>query len=171
MIHPSQNANESILKRLNALRWAGRLLTTIALGVGLLGIAGGILLMWGSTHVMFHQVQLLLQQTSAAATNTVAGVASTHGVATNTVAGQNSNDEILTLSDGTKVDRQVLVTMMQGKIINVTSLAVTLLGVGTMLTLVLVIFNRRVTLRQVNASLAQISQQLKELQERGQRPS
>ena len=36
---------------------------------------------------------------------------------------------------------------------------------------VLVIFNRRVTLRQVNSSLAQISQQIKELQDRGQKPS
>jgi hypothetical protein len=170
MNHASQDTNESILKKLQALRWAGRLLTTVALGIGLLAIAGGILLTWGSTHVMFPQVQLLLQQSSAAATNTVAAVASTHGAATNAVAGNNSTDEILTLNDGTKVDRQVLVTLLQGKIINVTSLALTLLGVGTMLTLLLVIFNRRVTLRQVNASLAQISQQLKELQERGQRP-
>ena len=163
MNQPSQNTNESIMKKLRALRWAGRLLTTVALGVGFLAIAGGILLTWGSTHVMFPQVQLLLQQSNAA-----------HGVAPNTGAGlnsTNSTDEILTLGDGSKVDRQVLVTLMQGKIINVTSLAVTLLGLGTMLTLVLVIFNRRVTLRQVNASLAQISQQLKELQERGQRSS
>jgi hypothetical protein len=169
MNYPSQDTNESILKKLQPYRWAGRLLTTVALGVGFLAIAGGILLTWGSTHVMFPQVQLLLQQSSAAATNTVAAVASTHGAATNTVAGNNSNEEILALSDGTKVDRQVLVTLLQGKIMNVTSLALTLLGVGTMLTLVLVIFNRRVTLRQVNASLVQISQQLKELEERGRK--
>jgi hypothetical protein len=36
--------------------------------------------------------------------------------------------------------------------------------VGTLLTLLLVIFNRRVTLRQINASLSQISNQIKELQ-------
>ncbi|HEV2330090.1 MAG TPA: hypothetical protein VGY56_15010 [Verrucomicrobiae bacterium] len=35
---------ETILKKLRALNWAGRLLTTVALGVGLLAIAGGILL-------------------------------------------------------------------------------------------------------------------------------
>ncbi len=160
MNQTSNETNESILKKLQAIRWAGRLLTTVALGIGFLAIAGGILLTWGSTRVMFPQVQLLLQQSTAA-----------HGAGTNTVAGQNSNDEILTLGDGSKVDRQVLVTLMQGKIMNVTSLALTLLGLGTMLTLVLVIFNRRVTLRQVNASLAQISQQLKELQERSQKES
>jgi hypothetical protein len=33
------------------------------------------------------------------------------------------------------------------------------------LTLLLVIFNRRVTLRQINISLAQISRQIKELQD------
>jgi hypothetical protein len=158
MNHSSHDINEPILKKLNASRWAGRLLSTVAFSIGFLAIAGGILLTWGSTRVMFPQVQLLLQQSTAA-----------RGVATNTVASVNSaNAEILTLGDGTKVDRQVLVTLLQGKIMNVTSLALTLLGVGTMLTLVLVIFNRRVTLRQVNASLAQISQQLKELQERRQ---
>jgi hypothetical protein len=43
---------------------------------------------------------------------------------------------------------------------------VALLGVGTLLTLLLVIFNRRVALRQINGSLAQISTQIKELQNR-----
>jgi signal transduction histidine kinase len=54
---------------------------------------------------------------------------------------------------------------MLGKAMNVTSLAVALVAVGTLLTLLLVIFNRRVTLRQINASLAQISNQIKELQD------
>jgi hypothetical protein len=40
---------------------------------------------------------------------------------------------------------------------------VALLGFGTLLTLLLVIFNRRVTLRQINIHLAQISEQIKEL--------
>jgi hypothetical protein len=162
MNHESQSRdlNEPILKKLRVYRWAGRLLTTVAFGVGFLAIAGGIVLMRGSASVMFPQVQLLLKQSTAA-----------YGAATNTVAGLNSTNEMLTLGHGSKVNQQVLVTLMQGKILNVTSLAVTLLGLGTMLTLVLVIFNQRITLSQVNASLAQISQQLKELQERGQKPS
>jgi hypothetical protein len=41
-----------------------------------------------------------------------------------------------------------------------------LLSVGTVLTLVLVIANRRVTLKQINCNLAQISEQLKQLQAR-----
>jgi len=42
--------------------------------------------------------------------------------------------------------------------------SVILLSLGTLVTLVLVGLNRRVTLRQINASLAQISGQIKELQ-------
>jgi hypothetical protein len=37
---------------------------------------------------------------------------------------------------------------------------------GTLTVLLLVIFNRRVTLRQINSNLAQISQQIKSLQNR-----
>jgi hypothetical protein len=155
MNYPSPDPNGLILKKLHAHRWAGRLLTTVALGIGLLAIAGGIIVNLGSTRVMFPQVQLLLKESSAAHTGN-----------TNTIANLNANNEMLTLSDGSKVDQQVLVTLMQAKIMNVTSLALTLLGLGTMLTLLLVIFNRRVTLRQVNASLAQISEQIRELQER-----
>ena len=150
--------NEAILKKLRAFSWSGRLLTTAALGIGLLAIAGGILIMWANAHFVFPQVNLLVQQSGAA-----------HAVPTNAVAGPNSPNELFTLGDGTKVDQQVLVTLLLGKSMSVTSLALTLLGLGTMVTLLLVIFNRRVTLRQVNASLAQISEQIKELQERGQK--
>ena len=160
MNHPSPDTNEAILKRLKTHLWTGRLLTTAALGIGLLAIAAGILLVWANAAVLFPQVQTLVQQSDAA-----------HAGGTNTVARPNASDDRLTLSDGTKVDQQVLVTLMLGKSVNVISLAVALLGLGTFLTLVLVIFNRRVTLRQVNASLAQISRQIKELQERGQQQS
>ena len=84
---------------------------------------------------------------------------------TNSISQTNVDSSILTLSDGTTVNRQVLVTLMLGKAMNVTSLSVTLLGLGTLLTLMLVIFNRHVTLRQLNASLTQISSQIKALQD------
>lgn len=45
----------------------------------------------------------------------------------------------------------------------VVTVSVAILSLGTLATLLLTIFNRRVTLRQINHSLAQISQQLKEL--------
>jgi hypothetical protein len=50
----------------------------------------------------------------------------------------------------------------------VVALAVGVLGLGTLILLMVVILNRRVALNQINASLAQISKQLRELQtERG----
>lgn len=47
-----------------------------------------------------------------------------------------------------------------------TSISVIVLSCGTLTTLLLVILNRRVTLRQINHSLAQISSQLQALQSR-----
>jgi hypothetical protein len=151
---PSPETNEAVMKNLQSHRWKGRVLTLLALSVGLLSIVAGIFLVWGNSAVIFPQVRLLLQHADTAPAGN-----------TNSITQTNTVDARLTLSDGTTVDRQVLVTLLLGKAMNVTSLAVTLLGLGTMLTLLLVIFNRRVTLRQINASLAQISQQIKELQD------
>lgn len=151
----SHQFNEAVMKKLHAYGWKGRALASLALGVGLLSIAAGILLMWANSAFLFPQVQLLVQQSGT-----------TQAGNTNLVAGANATDSRLTLSDGKTVDRQVLVTLMLGKAMYVTSRAVALLGLGTLLTLVLVIFNRRVTLRQINLSLAQISEQIKVLQDR-----
>jgi hypothetical protein len=46
----------------------------------------------------------------------------------------------------------------------IVALSVLLLSCGTLATLLLVIFNRRITLRQISYSLAQISDQLTQLQ-------
>ena len=153
----SREMNAAVMKKLQSARWKGRALAAAALSVGLLSIVAGIFLVWGNSAIIFPQVQLLVQHS---------GTAPTVGGGTNSTTQTNAAEPILTLSDGTTVDRQVLVTLMLGKAMNVTSLAVALLGVGTLLTLLLVIFNRRVTLRQINASLAQISNQINELQRR-----
>jgi hypothetical protein len=60
--------------------------------------------------------------------------------------------------------RHVQVTVAHAKALFSTAVSIALLGVGTLLTLLLVIFNRHVTLRQINASLLQISNQIKDLQ-------
>jgi len=147
--------NEAVLKRLRAVNWGARALTAVALGIGMLCIAGGMFLVWANTHIIFPQVQSLVKGYHAAPPGN-----------TNAVSGTAPADERFTLGDGKTVDRQVLVTLMMGKSLNVTSLAVALLGFGTLLTLLLVIFNRRVTLRQINIHLAQISEQIKELKTR-----
>jgi hypothetical protein len=151
--------NDAILNKIHLQDWKSRLLTSVALGVGVLCIAAGIFLMWGMSYAIIPQVQLLVKQERAAQSqkmnSNVPSVTQTNAV-----------DESLILSDGTVVDRHVLVTLMLGKAAFITSRAVALLGVGTLLTLLLVIFNRRVTLRKINISLAQISAQMKELQTR-----
>ena len=154
----SMEMNDAILKTISSHNWKGRALTVVALAIGILSIAAGALLTWANNRVIFPEIQLLLKEENSALHQSLSLNAPT-------VAPTNSVDPRLTLSDGTTVDRQVLVTLMLGKAMNVTSLAVALVAAGTLLTLLLVIFNRRVTLRQINTSLAQISNQIKKLQD------
>jgi hypothetical protein len=59
---------------------------------------------------------------------------------------------------------QLLMTNAVGFGTALVAASVALLGIGTTVTLLLVILNRRVTLRQVNTSLEQISKQIASLQ-------
>ena len=59
---------------------------------------------------------------------------------------------------------QFTMSYVMTKAILLIAVSVIILSCGTLATLLLVIFNRRVTLRQINHSLAQISQQLKALE-------
>lgn len=149
--------NNAIMNKIHLQDWKNRALTSIALAVGVLCIGAGVFLMWGNSVVIFPAIQTLIKQ-SATGQN--------HGTNSASTSQTSTTDERLTLSDGTVVDRQILVTLMLGKSMYVMSRDVALLGVGTLLTLLLIIFNRRVALRQINISLTQISAQIKELQNR-----
>jgi len=59
---------------------------------------------------------------------------------------------------------QFTMSYVMTKAVLIVAVSVVILSCGTLATLMLVIFNRRVTLRQINHSLAQISQQLKALE-------
>lgn len=59
---------------------------------------------------------------------------------------------------------QFTMSYVMMKVVLSVAVSVIILSCGTLATLLLVIFNRRVTLGQINHSLAQISQQLKALQ-------
>src|SRR5262245_19898715 len=65
--------NDAILKNLKSYRWKSRLLTTSALGVGLLAIAAAIVIAWANAMRVMPMEQLLLQDypyaLSQAATN------------------------------------------------------------------------------------------------------
>lgn len=150
--------NEAILKKLHVFNWTGRLLTTAALGIGLLALIAGIVLAAANSRMVMPMERLLVQKYPGAAE----GLGMTNNPAWPEPKTSLTRDQL----DA----RHVEVTFMHGKELFLIAAAVVLVGLGTFLTLLLVIFNRRVTLRQVHASLAQISQQIKELQER-QKPS
>src|SRR5580765_5072565 len=120
--------NDAVMKKLKAYRWKGRALTTVALSIGLLSVVASIALVWANSAFVFPQVQLLIQNSGGTQTGD-----------TNSITQTNQDSSILTLSDGKTVDRQVLVTLILGKAMWLTSRAVALLGVGTLLTLLLVI--------------------------------
>ena len=63
-----------------------------------------------------------------------------------------------------ELGNQFVMTYVITKGILVVAASVVILSCGTLATLLLVIFHRRVTLQQINYSLAQISAQLKQLQ-------
>jgi hypothetical protein len=145
--------NDAVMKKLNSYRWKGRVLTVIALSVGLLSIAAGIAIAWANAMMIMPMERLLLQDYPYAVRQTDA----------NSIAPQRTEAKPPLIR--AELDwRHVQVTAAHGKAVFLTAVSIALLGVGTFLTLLLVIFNRHVTLRQINASLAQISNQIKELQ-------
>jgi hypothetical protein len=145
--------DEAIMNKLKSYRWKGRALTGLALSVGLLSIVAGIVIAWANAVMVMPMERLLLEDYPDAMRQT----------GTNSVAAQNA--EAKPLLPRAELDwRHVQVTAAHGKVIFLTAVSIALLGVGTFLTLLLVIFNRHVTLRQINASLLQISNQIKELQ-------
>lgn len=152
--------NAAVLQKLKSYRWKSRVLTAVALTTGLLSIVVGIALASFMSRGLFPNVQLLLESTSAA-----------RQTGTNYVAAPGTNSVSINMLDGRTITasdpewRHVVVTLMLGKGMFLSSISIALLGAGTLLTLILVIFHRHVTLRQINGSLAAISSQIKELQD------
>lgn len=148
---PENKMNDVILQKLNSSRWKGRVLTGAACGIGLLAIMAGILLAWVNTMRVIPVERVLLQ---TAQRQVQASAASPEKTESKTA-----------LPHGELEWRHVQATSAHGKLLFFLSVSVVLLGAGTLLTLGLVIFNRRATLRQISISLAEISQQMKALQE------
>ena len=141
--------NDAVMKKLHSYRWAGRGLVTAAYGFGLLAIFGSIVLAWANLMMVRPNERLLMEDYPK------------------TVQQAGTNAEGKTpLSREELGWRHVQVTAAHGKVMFLTAVSMALLSMGTLVILLLVIFNRRVTLRQINASLAQISAQIKELQNR-----
>jgi len=145
--------NAAVMKKLNSYLRKSRALAVLALGTGLLSIVIGILIAWVSSTMVMPMERLLLQDYPGTLQQTN----------TSSLAGHPPGAKPpLTRAE---LDwRHVQVTAVHGKVIILMAAAIALTGAGTLVTLLLVIFNRRATLRQINANLAQISNQIKELQ-------
>ena len=144
--------NAAIAQKLRAHRWKGRVLACAAMSVGMLAILAGILLAWGSANVVQPMAKLLLQDYPKAL------------AASRPTPALKENGDAKALTRAELDIRHVQVTAAHGEALFITAAAIVLLGAGTFLTLLLVIFNRQVTLRQINASLELISSQIRELQ-------
>jgi hypothetical protein len=146
--------NDAVMKNLKSHRWKGRALTGMALGVGLLSIVAGIVIAWANSMMVMPMERLLLQDYPNAVRQTAANRSAAPGTEAKPALTRDELDW-----------RHVQVTAAHGKVIFLTAVSIALLGVGTFLTLLLVIFNRYVALRQISTSLAQISSQIKALQD------
>lgn len=144
---PIQTADERVLKTIRRQqRWL-RALTGVALGFWALAVACGIAILVFYTMFVQPKEQTLMRDLE------LRQRAATHG--------ENAPPPI-TAEQVQGIQVTMSWVIMKGVLIVTGCLL--LLSIGTVLTLVLVIANRRVTLRQINHSLVQISGQLRELQ-------
>jgi hypothetical protein len=146
----ASGVNSAITEKLRSYRRRGRLLTIAALSVGILAIVAGVLLGWASAYIVMPMERLLIQEyPNALATKGSKPAAIEKG------------EPAPPISRAELDLCHVQVTAAHGKALFITATAVVLQGFGTLLTLLLVIFNRQVTLRQINANLELISSQIR----------
>ena len=122
-----------------------RLLTSIAFIVGLVAVATAVVLVWS-------YLILYLPKYKQIARDAGATFARTHNAATETTPRDQLLGGQIALSHVTTVGVTIL------------SVGVGILGLGTFTLALVVTLNRRLTLNQLQTSLAQISNQLRELQ-------
>ncbi len=152
---PNANAiNERVVTAVRSHQRTIRALTSLAFLLGFLAIAASIVVV--SAYFVFYRPKekQLLREVTAAAEQ------SNHTSA----AGQGTGEGVWKLQfDYPSV--QATHTYFLSVCIMLTALSVGLLALGTIVLLTVVVLNRRVTLNQINTSLAQISGQLRELRD------
>jgi hypothetical protein len=143
----SERSLHSITKHQRGLK----MLTGAALGLWLVAMIGSVFLIWAYFVMYLPKEKVILRdfekEYQAASTNAVSA----------------SSAE----SEKRRVGKQHI-TFVMTRVVGIgmvsTATCVAVLSAGMFATIILVIWNRRVTLRQINANLMQISGQLKELQ-------
>jgi len=131
-----------------------RVMTSVAFLFGFLAVVTGIFIVWFYLIMYLPKQRQMLYDAEKAVQQ----------AKTNTVSGQTPiQDEVKRIDKFLGV--QILFTHVISMGVTITALAVGMLGLGTLILLSVVILNRRATLNQINASLAQISDQLRQLQD------
>ena len=141
--------NERVKTAVHSHRLKLRVLTTVAFVFGFVAIATSIFIVWAYLILYLPKQRELLSDFKSISNQP----------RTNTVSVE---DRVKRLDEF--VFTGVFMTRAVSLGVAVVALAVGTLGLGTLVLLTVVILNRRVALNQINASLEQISNQLRELQ-------
>lgn len=146
--------NERVTTAVRSHRIKLRLLTSVALLLGFLAVAVSILIVWCYVISYLPKQRQMIEDAEKAVQQ----------AKTNSISGPTVIE-----AEVKRIDRflgvQIFLTHVVSMGVTVTAFAVGVLGLGTLVLLMVVILNRRVALSQINASLAQISQQLRQLQD------
>jgi hypothetical protein len=149
-----EQMNERSLRSIKNHQRGLKVLTGAALGLWLVAMVGSVFVIWAYFEEFEPKAKYISQsfeqEMMAARTNTVA--TSSSGESEKDRAGKNHTMFMMT--------RAVGIGMLY------TAKCVAVLSAAMLATIILVIWNRRVTLRQINANLTQISAQLKRMEGR-----
>jgi hypothetical protein len=144
--------NERIATAVHSHRLKLRLMTSVAFLFGFLAVATGIFIVWFYLIMYLPKQKQMLYDAEKAVQQ----------AKTNSLSGQTPiQDEVKRIDEFLGV--QILFTHVISMGVTITAIAVGVLGLGTLILLSVVIVNRRATLNQIDASLAQISAQLRQL--------
>lgn len=142
----SEQINQRIATAVRSHRIKLRVLTGVAYLFGISAIVASLRLVWLWRAVYWPMQEHLMKQIEAASP----------------AAAATSGDNLKRILE--LLDQETLHTAMVSMGAAGVALSVAVLGFGTLVLMTVVVLNRRVTLNQINASLAQISSQLRDLQ-------
>jgi len=153
--HPSSDfagINDRVTAAVRSHRVKIRVLTGVAFLFGFLAIATSIALVWFYLILYLPKDKQVMRDAEIAAQRAKASPA----------AGPASVEDAVNRLN-TFLGVQIVFTHVISMATTILALAVGVLGLGTLILLSVVILNRRATLSQVNASLAQISDELRQM--------
>ena len=165
--------NAQILHAIRSHESKGRLLTGIALTISLLSIVAGIAIAWFQFAMLEpKEREILLAYTQhAQPSEWTTNMFHKMGVSDSEIASFYAHRDASGVNDTHlsqwELNRDMLhmdLTHDLGVALMLIAGAVALIGIGTIVTVIMVIVNRRITLRQINENLVQISLQLKKLE-------